>query len=268
MSEDELKLMPASFDTVGDILIFNFFPEELKSKEIEIGNLIILNLKHINIVAKKTGKYSGEYRIPEIEIICGESRVTTMHVENGVRLFVNIKDAYFSTRTSTERARIASCVTPGENILVMFSGIGPLPLVLSKNSDAKKILGVELNPIGHECAKKSLTLNKKIKNVEFINGDVSKILPKLNETFDRILMPLPKNAEEFLKYALPIVNIGGIIHLYNFLDFENETEFRTKILDICKSCGFDCKIEDIIKCGQYSPNEYRVSCELRVISNN
>ncbi|MBW3019815.1 hypothetical protein KY334_00835 [Candidatus Woesearchaeota archaeon] len=140
LSEEEVNIMPMSFDTVGDIVIFNDFPEELKDKEKEIGELIIQNYKNINVVAKKTGKYSGEYRVPQIEIMAGENRKETIHKENNTRLKLNVEEAYFSTRTSTERKRIFEMVKPGENILVMFSGIAPLPCVISRNSEAKNIL--------------------------------------------------------------------------------------------------------------------------------
>ena len=33
-------------------------------------------------------------------------------------------------------------------------------------------------------------------------GDVRDVVPKLKKKFDRILMPLPKSAEEFLDIAL------------------------------------------------------------------
>ena len=67
----------------------------------------------------------------------------------------------------------------------------------SKNSPAKHIVGIEKNPIGHKYALENLRLNTKIAGkIELLKGDVRKVAPKLKKKFDRILMPLPKSAED------------------------------------------------------------------------
>jgi len=106
LTKEEIEIMPMSFDSVGDIIIFNSFPEELESKEKEIGELIINSYKNINVVAKKTGKYDGTFRTPEIKIMAGEDRKETIHKESNARLKINIETTYFSARTSNERKRI------------------------------------------------------------------------------------------------------------------------------------------------------------------
>ena len=40
LTKKQLDLMPSSFDTVGDILIFSEFPKELEKKEKIIGTKI------------------------------------------------------------------------------------------------------------------------------------------------------------------------------------------------------------------------------------
>src|SRR3989344_6304512 len=86
LTKKELELLPSSFDVVGDILIFNEFPQELEKKEKIIGQTILQNFKNIKVVSKKIKKYSGKYRLPKIKIIAGERRKETIHKESGVRL--------------------------------------------------------------------------------------------------------------------------------------------------------------------------------------
>jgi tRNA (guanine37-N1)-methyltransferase len=263
LTEKEIALMPSSFDTVGDILIFNDFPEELKKKEKKIGEEILKKLKHIKVVAKKTGKYSGRYRTPKLKIIAGEKRTETVHKENGVVLKLDIEKAYFSARTSTERKRIAQLVKPEEKILVMFSGIAPLPAVIAKNASPKEITGIEINKTAHKYALENVKLNK-IKDIKLYCGDVRKIMPKINTKFDRILMPLPKTAEEFLDTALPKIKKNGIIHVYSFISLERAPEMAEKIKKICLENGKKCSVKNIVKCGQFSPAEYRMCFDVLV----
>ena len=145
---------------------------------------------------------------------------------------------------------------PGEKILVMFSGCGPYPCVLSKNSKAKKIVGIELNPHGHKYGLENLKINK-IKNVELIRGDVSKEVPKLKEKFDRIIMPLPSKSLVFLNIALTVLKRKGIIHLYYFVE-EDEIEKTGKKLERKK-----LKLIQTIKAGQNAPRKFRVCYDFK-----
>lgn len=261
--EDLISLVPTGFDTVGDIMIFNDFPDEILPYEEKIAQRMIEHHNNIHVVAKKTGKYSGTYRVPQIKVIAGDDRKETVHRENGVRLKLDVEQAYFSTRTANERLRIVNLVEQGERILVMFSGIAPLPCVIGKNTDALEIVGVEINPVGHEYGLENIKLNK-LKNVTLYNGDVREIVPTLDGDFDRILMPLPMNAEEFLDVALGKIKSGGIIHLYAFICEEGIAGFTAKVMKICSDSSRGCEVMDVVKCGQFSPSDFRMSFDLKI----
>src|SRR3989344_3704391 len=150
LTKKQLALTPRSFDMVGDILIFSEFPQELVKKEKETGNYLLKKFKHIKVIAKKTHFHSGKYRTKKIKIIAGEKRKTTIHKESGCLLKLDVEKCYFSPRLSNERLRIANQVKKNEEILVLFSGIGVYPIVLSKNAKPKDIISIELNPIAHK----------------------------------------------------------------------------------------------------------------------
>ena len=253
-----------AFDTVGDILIFNKITEELQPYEKRIGELTLNHLKHIKVVCKKAGKYKGTYRTPVLRILAGKRTKETIHKENGVQLKLHTENTYFSTRTATERLRVAELVKKDERILVMFSGIAPFPLVIEKHSKAKEITAVEINPHAHKYAKENLKRNKS-KKITLYNQDVKKQLPKLKGTFNRIIMPLPKIAIEFLDLALTKAKKGTTIHLYAFVLEDEVQQFKKRIQEICKTSKKKCRIQKVVKCGQYAPKEFRMSFDIKIL---
>ena len=152
VTREELGLVPSSYDIVGSIIIFSDFPKELAIKERIIGEGILKLHKSIKTVCKKTKKYSGKYRLPKLKIIAGEKTKETTHKENNAVLKLDAEKVYFSPRLSTERKRIFEQIRKNEDILVMFSGIGVYPITIARNTAAKEIYGVEINPIAHKYA--------------------------------------------------------------------------------------------------------------------
>tara|TARA_B100000315_G_C14584927_1_gene592493 strand:+ start:3121 stop:3951 length:831 start_codon:yes stop_codon:yes gene_type:complete len=259
----EIQLVNRSYDIIGDIAILDIHSSLIK-KEKKIGEALLSMLNHIRVVCKKVGNHKGVFRLQQLKVIAGEKRKDTEYKENNVRLQLNVEKCYFSPRLSTERKRITSLVKKNENILVMFSGVGPYPCVIAKNSSANSILGIEKNKIAFEYSQKNKEINK-LDNVEFKKGDVKTVVPKIKKKFDRILMPLPKDAGEFLKVALTKSKKGTIIHFY---DFQHETEFdeaKAKVTVACKKAKKQCKILRLVKCGQYSPGKYRVCVDFKIV---
>jgi tRNA (guanine37-N1)-methyltransferase len=265
LTKKDLGLIPKSYDILGDLLIFSDFPDKLKKKEKLVANKIISEKKNVNVVLKKISNYSGVYRLPKFKIIGGEKRKETIHKENKIKLLLNPEEVYFSPRTSTERKRIYQQVKSGEKVLVMFSGCGVLPVVLSKNTKAKEVYGIEINPKGHDYAVKNLELNN-IKNVRLFCGDVRNVLPKIKKKFDRILMPLPKDAHTFLNLALNNIKKKGVIHLYGFEEEKDIPEkVEEKISKECKKADKNYQLLRVVKCGQYGPRKYRVCADFKVL---
>ncbi|MFH0752097.1 MAG: class I SAM-dependent methyltransferase family protein [archaeon] len=254
---NKLKGTPTSFDVIGDIAILEI-PEEHIKNEKAIAEQFLKDHKNIKVVAKKVGIHSGKYRTQNLKIIAGEKRKTTLHKENGIRMELNVETSYFSPRSSTERARIAGLVKPKEEVLVMFSGVAPFPLVLAKYSKPKVIYAIEINPKAHEFAEKNVKLNK-FDNIKLYLGDVKEVLPKLKKKFDRIVMPLPKTAEEFLPDAKKYAKKGATIHFYTF---GQEKEFK-EIKKTIKKVFPKVKTIKLVKCGKYAPYTFRVCAEFK-----
>jgi tRNA (guanine37-N1)-methyltransferase len=262
LNDEELELVKTAFDTVGTIAIIEI-PESLIKKEKQIAQILLDSNPAIKTVLKKSSIHEGVYRTQERSFLAGIDTQIAQYKENGCDFEVNVSEVYFSVRLSTERTRISKLIKEGEEILVMFSGAAPYPCVFSKNTLAKEIIGVEINPTGHQFGLKNLKKNK-IKNVKLFCGDVREVVPKLNKKFDRIVMPLPKTAEEFLDVALNCAKKNAIIHLYGFFDEKDFDKAKKDTQKYCKDLGFNVKLVDFVLCGQHAPRSYRVCFDLKV----
>lgn len=262
LTQKELAIMPTSFDVVGDILIFLDFPEELSKKERKIAERILQEFPNIKVVTKKVKQYSGRYRLPVLRIIGGARRKTTLHKENGIRLRLHVEDVYFSPRLSTERQRVMKQVKRDEDVLVLFSGCGPYVIAIAKNTPCREVVGIEINPKAHDFAKQNAELNKVQRKTKLYCGDADKTLPKLNRKFDRIIMPLPKSAADFLPAALKASKKGAIIHYYSFAEEGQFKEEERNVLAICERHEKKCRILKTTKCGQYSPGHFRICVDV------
>lgn len=237
-----------SFDTIGDVVIVADDVSDKICKE-------LLKRREIKVVLRKRGIHYGEFRTQDLEVVCGENRKEAVYKENGVQLKLDVEKCYFSPRLGTERMRVAKLVKPGEKVLVLFSGVGPYCAVLAKHTDASKIVGVEKNPVAHDYAVQNC---KKFKPVELVNLDAKDF--KCKEKFDRVLMPLPKSAEDFLDVAIKAVKKGGVIHFYDFL---HEKDFPEKSLAKIRKVG-KFELLNAVKCGHYAPGSFRVCIDFRV----
>lgn len=246
-------MIPKTFDIIGDIIILNEKGTKKQAQE------LLKQHKNIKVILKRAGIHRGKYRTRKLFWLAGEKRKETIHKENNTLMKLNVEKCYFSQRLSEERKRIFSQVKKNEIILVMFSGIGPYQLTISKNTKAKEIYGIEINPIAHKYAEENLKLNK-LSNIKNLKGDVRKILTKIKKKFNRIIMPLPKSSELFLDLIKNKKNV--IIHLYIFLQ---EKEINKKhIKKILEKYFKKFKIVKITKCGAYSPGVYRTCIDFKL----
>ena len=264
LTPKQMKLIPRAQEIVGSIMILEM-PEKLIKKEKIIAEAYLKLNKHVETVVKKAKIHSGEYRLRKVKILAGKRTKETTHYENGIRLKLHLEKTYFSARSGNERLRIARLVKKGEEVLVMFSGSAPYPLVIAKNSPAKVIYGLEINILAHQYALENVKLNKFEDKIAIFEGDVRDILPKFRKKFNRIAMPLPKTGDQFLYLALRKIKKNGTIHLYDFLN-EKEINKQAKVVkEICKINKKSVRILRKVKCGQFAPGVFRVCFDIKVI---
>jgi tRNA (guanine37-N1)-methyltransferase len=216
----EIGALSSSFDVVGDIAIIKI-PMELANKQDVIARTILSNVKHVHTVLKQVSSVQGEYRTRDLEFIAGEKKYETIYKENQCLFKVDLRRVYFSPRLSTERQRISSQVREGERVLNMFAGVGTFSIVIAKRKVCT-IDSVDNNPAAFELANESLKLNKKLKGkVHPILSDARNYAESHKSTFDRVIMPLPERAREFLSSAIEASKRGATIHYYEHVSEEN-----------------------------------------------
>jgi tRNA (guanine37-N1)-methyltransferase len=268
LTPEEFSFVKTAHDIIGSIAIVEI-PTDLEKREKLIAETLLKVNPQIKTVLKKANIHEGVFRTQKMTYLAGINTKETLYKENNVTLKLDVEKVYFSIRLGNERKRIMQQINSREEILVMFSGAAPYPVVLAKNTKARHITGIEINPDGHKYGLENLKLNK-ITNVDLICGDVHEVIPKLKHdvpklSYDRIIMPLPKTADEFLDNALQVAKKGTIIHFYDFLP---ETEFDDaikKIEEACKRRKLKHKILEIVKCGQHAPHIYRICVDFRIV---
>ena len=262
ISAEELSLVRRSFEIVGDVVIIEI-PEEIYHLKDLIVAAILKKHKHVKTILRKTGEVEGIYRVAKYEIIYGEKTETIVR-EHGCRFIVDPTKVYYSVKLSGERERIAKLVKDGERVLVMFAGVGPYAIVIARLANPAEVIGIEINPKAVEYFEKNIKLNKVEDKVKVYGGDVREILPKLRGKFDRILMPSPYLAENFISILKSKVREGGYVHYYTLAGKEEEEILPEKVKRLFRENGIEVEVEDVRACGSYAPYVKRYVLDLKV----
>ena len=260
LTSEEINDLKTSFDTIGDIVILEI-PEELESKKNIIGKATLDVTKRRSIYMKRSAVH-GTIRIRDLELIAGENNPITTHKEHGARLKLNVEEVYFSPRLATERKRVSDSVCDGENILDMFCGIGPFPIIIARNNDVN-ITGVDINENAIKYFKENIRLNK-VKNIDAICGDAREISTSFKTKFDRIIMNLPGLAYDFLDVAMNLIEDGGTINYYEFSD--GYEQGKKRLIDAASKENKNVEIINTRKVKSTSPGEWHVAIDAKISS--
>jgi len=265
----ELKILPGSYDIVGDIAVIRI-PNDLRHRAKEIAKAIMEINRHVKTVLNQVSPVSGSFRLRRLEWIMGEKRTVTIHREYGCLFKVDLEKCYFSPRLSYERFRVAELVRPSETVINMFAGVGCFSILIAKRSKVDKVYSIDLNPWAIKYAIENIRLNGVEHIVEAILGDAKMIIEeRFVETADRVLMPLPEKAYEYLDYAIEALKPnGGTIHYYDFIhagkDEDPICKVKEKISRKLNKFGFDFKFEFGRIVRTVGPRWFQVVLDVRV----
>lgn len=254
----------ANYDLIGNIAIVKFRKgEKLKDKK-KFSERFLKEHKAVRTVLEKSNKFSGRLRTQSTKHLVGEKTKEALYKENGCLFRLNVDSCYFSPRLAAERLEVARLVKKKENVLVMFGGIAPFAIVIARTARAKKVLSVEL---GRECCKyaKENVKRNKLENVEIVQGDVKKVLPKMKEKFDRIVMARPNLRESFLNLGFERIKKGGIIHYYGFYPDSSKDKMLRMIRSEANKARKKIKILKAKKTGEIGARKFRWRVDLKVL---
>ncbi len=247
-----------SFDIIGSKERAVAIIEPTKQKK-KISASLMEKHKNVKSVLMKASARKGVYRLRKLQLIAGSRNTEVVHTESGCRFMLDPRKVYFSPREGTERLRIAEKINEGDLVAVFFAGIGPFAIVLSRKSKAREIVGIEKNPIAVKYFKKNIELNK-LNNVIAICADVKNAARRFPKSFDRILMPLPEKAIDYLNEAIRCLKPNGIVHLYFF---SKEDEINTNKKNI-KSKIRNIKFLGLQRVLQYGPKIYKYRIDIQI----
>ncbi|MEK6842251.1 MAG: hypothetical protein AABX84_00385, partial [Nanoarchaeota archaeon] len=137
--------MKATFDLLGNVILVNFPHGSQKNEKKKFALRLLKEHKSARTILEKTGKFSGRLRKQKTRWILGLRTKEILYKENNCVFRFNADSTYFSPRLSNERKEIAGKIKKDDEVLVMFAGVAPFPIVIAKNSKARKIVSVEIN---------------------------------------------------------------------------------------------------------------------------
>ena len=224
LTAQESEQLISAFDQIGEIIIVRI-PEPLLSKKKIIGEALLDGVKIAKSVFYQSTAVSGDFRTRDLEILAGRDITETQYTEFGCRFSVDVKNAFFSPRLSTERERISNLVKDGEVITNMFAGVGMFSIMAAKNKKCT-VYSIDINPTASMLCEKNIAQNKRMQgNVISINGDATKIIAdRLVNSSDRTLMLLPERSDEFLESAISATKDGSIIHYYSHIHADKKSD--------------------------------------------
>jgi tRNA (guanine37-N1)-methyltransferase len=205
-----------SYDIIGDIAIIRLPSTQAESER--IAHAILSIHKNLKTVLAQTGAVCGDRRLRQLEHVAGERKTTTRHRESGCLFSVDVEKCYFSPRLSYERMRVAGQVGKGEVVVNMFAGVGCFSILIAKYSHAEKVCSIDVNPEAVNHMRENVRINEVYGKVVPMFGDAKEIIEeRLLHVADRVIMPLPERAFEYLPCALlALKKTGAWIHYYDF----------------------------------------------------
>jgi tRNA (guanine37-N1)-methyltransferase len=172
----------------------------------------------VKTVLAQVSPVAGDFRLRRLMRVSGENKTSTIHIESGCLFSVDVEKCYFSPRLCYERSRIARLVKPNETVVNVFAGVGCFSIIIAKHASTAKVFSIDVNPTAIQFMRENIMLNRVYGNVIPLLGDSKVIIQRqLRQAADRVLMPLPDKAFEYLPYALSALKTsGGWMHYYGF----------------------------------------------------
>ncbi|MGD0071219.1 MAG: class I SAM-dependent methyltransferase family protein [Candidatus Bathyarchaeia archaeon] len=271
LTSQELDRIYNSFDIIGDIAIIKM-PNANPVNAETVANHIMAVHRNVKTVFAQTSPILGDFRVRELRLLAGEDKTSTKYRESGCVFAVDVEKCYFSPRLSHERLRVAGMVKPGETLVNMFAGVGCFSIIIAKTVGQTKVFSIDVNPTAVKYMEENVRINRAYGKVIPLLGDSKEIInAQLQGKVDRVLMPLPEKALEYLPYAVSALKKhGGWIHYYDFQHAtrnENPVEkTKLKVAEKLDSLGLGYIFAFSRVVRSTGPNWYQTALDMQVIS--
>jgi len=269
LAPDEVAQLYSAFDQIGDIIIIKI-PHDLIPKKKLIADTILANVKTAKAIFAQVSPVKGDYRVRDLEFVAGENRTITEHREHGCRFKVDVAKTYFSPRLSTERLRIASMVGERETIVNMFAGVGTFSILMTKINKTCRVYSIDSNIVAVELCEINARLNRVQDRVVSIYGDAAKVIKgTLVGQADRVLMPLPERAKEFVESAVLALKKKGVVHYFTHIKADSKKASQELALQNVHNAfsKYNHNVQKIRVVREVGPRIYQIVADISVREN-
>jgi tRNA (guanine37-N1)-methyltransferase len=263
LTTEEVGLLPRAYDLVGDIAVLEI-PDGISQYKLQIGQAFLAAHKSVSTVLAKKGAVSGVTRTREYEFLAGENKTTTVQLEYGCRIAVDLAAAYFSPRLLEEHQRVARQVSDGELVVDMFTGVGCFALHIARLSRSR-VVAVDINPEAIRLLEESMRMNRlKGTIVPVVADSHDYITGNFNRNANRVIMNHPSSSYQFVSQACQAIKKGGVIHYYEFVGEQNpEQRLIERVASLVKGGGREVlEIEQVRRVRESAPHEYQMVADL------
>jgi tRNA (guanine37-N1)-methyltransferase len=259
----------SSFDTVGDIAIIKL-PPDSKADAVEVAQAVMDVNTGVKTVLLQDSKVTGPYRLRTLTWLAGQQKTQTIHKEHGCTFAVNLDTSYFSPRLSGERLRISKLVKPTETVINMFAGVGCFSVLIAKRVPSAKVFSIDINPDAFKDMEHNIHANRVFGQVVPLLGDAKTLIEtRLQGVAERVLMPLPEKAIEYLPCAVSALKPeGGWVYCHCFEHASKEEDpqekARAEISTTLCSVGVDFELAFSRIIRPVGPNWYHIVVDVHV----
>ena len=266
LTPEETAQVYSAFDQIGDIVIVKI-PDSLMPKKELIAKAVLSNIKTAKAVFAQVSAVKGDFRIRDLEFVAGENRTMTEYKEHGCMFKVDVAKTYFSPRLSTERQRISEMVGDNETIVNMFAGVGTYSIVIAKANRTCTVYSIDSNSAANDLCIINAKINKVQDRVVAICGDASEVIKnQLQGKADRVLMPLPERAKEFIEPAVLALKEKGIVHYFAHIKADGKKEAQELGLQDARDAfkGYDHNVMAVRVVREVGPRIYQIVADVSV----
>ncbi len=269
LSSEDLGKVYNSFDVVGDIAIIRL-PCTSPVNTQAAAEAIMSSHRNVKTVLLQASPVAGDLRLRRLTHVAGEKKTSTVHREFGCLFSVDVAKAYFSPRLAHERMRIARLVEPNETVVNMFAGVGCFSISIAKHSRVARVFSIDVNPAAIQFMKENIRLNRVYDKVIPLLGDAKEIIhSRLRRVADRVLMPLPEKALEYLPCAVSALKASGWVHYYGFEHAaKNESpveKAQLKVAEALGALGVDFEVPFVRVVRSTGPNWYQLVADIHIV---
>ena len=152
----------------------------------------------------------------------------------------------------------------------MFAGVGCFSIIIAKKVNTARVFSIDINPIAVQYMEENIRINRVYGKVLPLEGDSKAIIQNnLQGVADRVIMPLPEKALEYLPSAISALKpMGGWIHYHCFEHAaKNEDPIKNaklKLIPQLSRLNVDFEINLLRIIRKVGPNWHQIVADINI----